>query len=77
MALRRSLTYLRGQVEPSKNFLEKSSQKGFLKISSQKYTFNKSVQKAFGLKDAKGLLYDYDERNNKKEDYIMIKYPKS
>ena len=29
------------------------------------------------LKNSTGLLYDYDERNNKKEDYIMIKYPKS
>jgi len=29
------------------------------------------------LRDNEGLLYDYDERNNKKEDYIMIKYPKS
>jgi lipopolysaccharide biosynthesis glycosyltransferase len=29
------------------------------------------------LRDTEGLLYDYDERNNKKEDYIMIKYPKS
>ena len=28
------------------------------------------------IKDNTGLLYDFNERDNKKEDYIMVKYPK-
>ena len=41
------------------------------------YFLNKrNLWKPLPLNDNEGLLYDFNERENKKEDYIMVKYPK-